>query len=127
MSAQDLPKTDFTLNGQPVTTTVYPNGASNIVTRLKDGSITNVTGSATFPMAFEAGVDAILARIHPTVDYAQLEGADLVIEAATEREEIKRKIFEAAGKVLRDDAIMASNTSSIPITRMAVSSLLAAS
>ena len=41
---------------------------------------------------------------------------DLIIEAATEREDIKAKIFEAAGKVLGANAIMASNTSSIPIT-----------
>jgi 3-hydroxybutyryl-CoA dehydrogenase len=48
--------------------------------------------------------------------------AELIIEAATEKEEIKHKIFAAAGKVLGPDSIMASNTSSIPITRMAVSS-----
>jgi len=65
---------------------------------------------------------AALARITPVGDYAAMTEADLIIEAATEKEEIKRKIFEAAGKVLRDDAIMASNTSSIPITRMATSS-----
>jgi len=65
---------------------------------------------------------AALARITPVADYAPMADADLIIEAATEREEIKRKIFEAAGKVLRADAIMASNTSSIPITRMATSS-----
>lgn len=65
---------------------------------------------------------ATLDRIVPVADYAPMAEADLIIEAATEREEIKRKIFEAAGKVLRADAIMASNTSSIPITRMATSS-----
>ena len=65
---------------------------------------------------------AALAWITPVADYAPMAEADLIIEAATEREEIKRKIFEAAGKVLREDAIMASNTSSIPITRMATSS-----
>ncbi|WP_225205476.1 3-hydroxyacyl-CoA dehydrogenase NAD-binding domain-containing protein [Novosphingobium huizhouense] len=63
-----------------------------------------------------------LARIAPVGDYAPMAEADLIIEAATEREEIKHRIFDAAGKVLRGDAIMASNTSSIPITRMAVSS-----
>ncbi|MFM5884197.1 MAG: 3-hydroxyacyl-CoA dehydrogenase NAD-binding domain-containing protein [Novosphingobium sp.] len=66
--------------------------------------------------------EAALARIVPVADYAPMAEADLIIEAATEREEIKRKIFEAAGKVLREDAILASNTSSIPITRMATSS-----
>ncbi|HOB13178.1 MAG TPA: 3-hydroxybutyryl-CoA dehydrogenase [Novosphingobium sp.] len=69
-----------------------------------------------------ADAEAALARITPVGDYAPMADADLIIEAATEKEEIKRKIFEAAGKVLRDDAIMASNTSSIPITRMATSS-----
>ena len=63
-----------------------------------------------------------LARITPVADYTPMAEAELIIEAATEREEIKRKIFEAAGKVLAGDAIMASNTSSIPITRMATSS-----
>ena len=69
-----------------------------------------------------ADAEAALARITPIGDYAAMAEADLIIEAATEKEEIKRKIFEAAGKVLRSDAIMASNTSSIPITRMATSS-----
>ncbi len=66
--------------------------------------------------------EAALARIQPVADYAPMAEADLIIEAATEREEIKRKIFESVGKVLREDAILASNTSSIPITRMATSS-----
>lgn len=63
--------------------------------------------------------ETVLGRITPLSDYAPMAEADLVIEAATEREEIKQNIFEAAGKVLADTAIMASNTSSIPITRMA--------
>ena len=63
-----------------------------------------------------------LARIVPVGDYAPMAEAQLIIEAATEREEIKRKIFEAVGPFLGANAIMASNTSSIPITRMATSS-----
>ena len=66
--------------------------------------------------------DALLARITPAADYSAMSGCDLIIEAATEREDIKAKIFEAAGKVLGANAIMASNTSSIPITRMAANS-----
>ena len=69
-----------------------------------------------------ADAEAAMARIVPVGDYAAFVEADLIIEAATEREDIKHRIFDAAGKVLRADAIMASNTSSIPITRMAVSS-----
>jgi len=71
----------------------------------------------------EAGeAEALLARITPVADYAPMAEADLIIEAATEREEIKRKIFEAVGAVLGHQAVLASNTSSIPITRLAQSS-----
>jgi 3-hydroxybutyryl-CoA dehydrogenase len=66
-----------------------------------------------------AAAEAALALIHPVADYAPMTEADLIIEAATEREDIKARIFEAAGKVLGAHAILASNTSSIPITRMA--------
>lgn len=62
---------------------------------------------------------AILDRITPIGEYAPMGMADLIIEAATEQEPIKQSIFEQAGKVLAPNAIMASNTSSIPITRMA--------
>jgi len=61
---------------------------------------------------------ALVNRITPIGDYAPMTEAAFVIEAATEREDIKLKIFESVGKVLGADAIMASNTSSIPITRM---------
>ncbi|MXO68680.1 3-hydroxybutyryl-CoA dehydrogenase [Altererythrobacter marinus] len=66
-----------------------------------------------------ADAEAALARITPVAGYDAMADADLIIEAATEREDIKRSIFEAAGNVLGKDAILASNTSSIPITRMA--------
>jgi 3-hydroxybutyryl-CoA dehydrogenase len=66
--------------------------------------------------------DEALARIQPVAGVSAFAQADLVIEAATEREEIKRAIFADVGKVLRADAILASNTSSIPITRMAQAS-----
>ncbi len=69
-----------------------------------------------------AEADAVLGRIQPVGGYAPMAEAGLVIEAATEREDIKRAIFEAVGKVLGPQAILASNTSSIPITRMAAAS-----
>jgi len=69
-----------------------------------------------------AEADAVLGRIQPVGDYAPMAEAGLVIEAATEREDIKRAIFEAVCKVLGPQAILASNTSSIPITRMAAAS-----
>lgn len=63
--------------------------------------------------------DAALANIECVGGTDAFAPCDLVIEAATEREEIKRSIFTTVGKVLSDTAILASNTSSIPITRLA--------
>jgi 3-hydroxybutyryl-CoA dehydrogenase len=63
--------------------------------------------------------DQALARIEPVEDFVPMAAAGLIIEAATEREEIKRKIFAEVGKVLGHQAVLASNTSSIPITRLA--------
>jgi 3-hydroxybutyryl-CoA dehydrogenase len=59
-----------------------------------------------------------LARIKPGTDYAMFEGADLVIEAATEKEEIKRAIFKQLVPHLKPTCLLASNTSSISITRL---------
>jgi len=66
--------------------------------------------------------EAALARITPLADLAPFAQCDLVIEAATEREEIKRAIFADVSAVLAPQAILASNTSSIPITRLAQAS-----
>jgi 3-hydroxybutyryl-CoA dehydrogenase len=66
--------------------------------------------------------DAAIGRIEAVGDVAAMASCELVIEAATEREEIKRAIFGNVGKVLGPDAILASNTSSIPITRLAQAS-----
>ncbi len=54
-------------------------------------------------------------------DYESLKDVDLVIEAATENEEVKTKIFEKICPMLRDDTILSTNTSSISITRLAAS------
>jgi 3-hydroxyacyl-CoA dehydrogenase len=67
----------------------------------------------------QADAQAALARITPVVELNDFAQCDLVIEAATEREEIKRAIFDDVGKLLGPDAILATNTSSIPITRLA--------
>jgi len=63
--------------------------------------------------------DALLGRIEAVDDVAAMAPCALVIEAATEREAIKRQIFATVGAVLGGDAVLASNTSSIPITRLA--------
>ena len=62
---------------------------------------------------------AAQARIRTTLTLADLGATDLVIEAATEREEVKNKIFEALLPHLGPNTILTSNTSSISITRLA--------
>jgi len=62
---------------------------------------------------------AALGRIVPSTDYADFSDCDLIIEAATENEDIKRKIFARVCSVAKPEAILASNTSSISITRLA--------
>lgn len=62
---------------------------------------------------------AALGRIRSGIDYSDLSDCDLVIEAATENEETKRKIFSSLCKVLTPKTMLASNTSSISITRLA--------
>src|SRR5580692_7738163 len=62
--------------------------------------------------------DAALARVATTTDYGSFGDADLVVEAATEKEDIKRVIFSSLTPQLKPSCIIASNTSSISITRL---------
>jgi 3-hydroxybutyryl-CoA dehydrogenase len=66
-----------------------------------------------------ADKDAAIKRIHGSTSYDVLGTADLVIEAATENEDLKYKIIRQAEAVMKPEAIMASNTSSISITKLA--------
>ncbi|QTI70011.1 3-hydroxyacyl-CoA dehydrogenase NAD-binding domain-containing protein [Gordonia polyisoprenivorans] len=63
--------------------------------------------------------DALLARITPTVDAADFKGVDLVIEAAFESVEVKNKVFQEIEDVVEPDAVLGSNTSTLPITILA--------
>ena len=67
----------------------------------------------------DGAAERALKRITITTDYSDFNVADLVIEAATENEGIKRKIFETLAPNLSKEALIASNTSSISITRLA--------
>ena len=71
--------------------------------------------------------DAHLARITPTTDYALLAGCDLVIEAVFEDRAVKAAVTSKAEAVLGDNAVFASNTSTLPITGLAQASLRPAS
>ena len=67
----------------------------------------------------EADRKPALARIHQAENVERLANCDLVIEAATENEDVKRKIFSVLCPVLKPLALIGTNTSSISITRLA--------
>jgi 3-hydroxybutyryl-CoA dehydrogenase len=90
--------------------------------RIKEGLAT-VNGNMARQVAKKAITDgdrqAALARIAPAETLDALGDCDLVIETATEKEDVKRKIFTDLCPVLKPEAIIATNTSSISITRLA--------
>ena len=67
----------------------------------------------------QTDMDASLEKIEIGTDYAKVSVCDLVIEAATENEEIKIDIFKELDQICKPSAILASNTSSISITKIA--------
>ncbi|CAL2069811.1 3-hydroxybutyryl-CoA dehydrogenase [Streptomyces murinus] len=66
-----------------------------------------------------ADAEAALGRITPTTDLDAAADADIVVEAVFEKLEVKHEIFRALDKIVRPDAVLASNTSAIPITKIA--------
>jgi 3-hydroxybutyryl-CoA dehydrogenase len=67
----------------------------------------------------EARKKEVLARIKVTLQFKEMTAADFAVEAATENEQIKLSIFTELDKICRAGVILASNTSSIPISRIA--------
>ncbi|MCF7551384.1 3-hydroxyacyl-CoA dehydrogenase NAD-binding domain-containing protein [Pseudonocardia sp. WMMC193] len=63
--------------------------------------------------------EALLEKITPTADYNDLAGCDIVIEAVFESVELKQEVFREAMKVIEPDALLCSNTSTLPITELA--------
>ena len=63
--------------------------------------------------------DALLARITPTADAGELKGCDLVIEAVFEDPALKKKVFGEILDIVEPDALLCSNTSTLPITGLA--------
>ncbi|WP_342360899.1 3-hydroxybutyryl-CoA dehydrogenase [Terrarubrum flagellatum] len=90
--------------------------------RLKAGLATvngNLARQVARGLIDEGKRAAALAKITPAPDAAQIGQCDLVIEAATENEEIKKKIFQSIVPLLKAETMLATNTSSISITRLA--------
>lgn len=67
----------------------------------------------------EAERDAALARITPTTDLDAAADADVVVEAVFEQVDVKRQVFAELDRICRDGAVLATNTSAIPITKIA--------
>jgi len=63
--------------------------------------------------------DEILARITPSADYSDLAGCDLVVEAVFEKASLKHEVFRDTEKMVAPDALLGSNTSTLPITILA--------
>src|SRR5436305_14171656 len=66
-----------------------------------------------------AKAEEVLARITPTADYADLAGCDLVVEAVFEKVSLKFEVFAETERVVAHDALLGSNTSTLPITQLA--------
>ncbi|MBV6657736.1 MAG: 3-hydroxybutyryl-CoA dehydrogenase [Devosiaceae bacterium] len=81
----------------------------------------NMARQASKGIITEDAIKPALARISPSDDYGKMAQADLVIESATEDETVKRKILSQLCPAVRPDTILATNTSSISITRLAAS------
>lgn len=91
-------------------------GALERAVKTVSGSLDRLVKKGTLD---EPGKAAVLARIRTTTNATDLAGADLVIEAATENEALKIKLLQGVDAILRPDTIIASNTSSISITKLA--------
>jgi len=65
--------------------------------------------------------DAARARISTTTELADVEGAEIVVEAVFERLDVKREVFAKLAAIVSDDALLATNTTAIPITHIASS------
>jgi 3-hydroxybutyryl-CoA dehydrogenase len=79
----------------------------------------NLTRQVARGIIDQAAMDGALARIKPAAELQMIGATGLAIEAATENEEVKKSIFKALTPHLAADTILASNTSSISITRLA--------
>ena len=89
--------------------------------RIKTG-LANINGNmqrqVSKALISESDRQTALNRIVPAVTFGDLTDCDLVIESASEKEDVKKKIFGELSQIMPKDALLASNTSSISITRL---------
>ena len=91
----------------------------NLLDRALSQIRTNLGREASKGKLAESEVEAAVGRIVPTTDHDALSGSDVAIEAATERFELKANLFRRLDRILQPGAILATNTSSISITKLA--------
>jgi 3-hydroxybutyryl-CoA dehydrogenase len=104
------------LNGWTVTLRDLGDGTLASAMRDIDSSLRRFADKGTIAAEDR---DATLARITTTTDLDAAGEADLVVEAVFEKLEIKHEVFARLDKVCRDDVVLATNTSAIPITKIA--------
>lgn len=108
----------------------YATAKAGIEVVLKDVSLEAATHGKAYSRTVEEKLiargtssaersEAILARIHPTDSFADFAGVDFVIEAVFESVEVKQRVFQQIEGVVERDAVLASNTSTLPITELA--------
>ncbi|MGW4533703.1 3-hydroxyacyl-CoA dehydrogenase NAD-binding domain-containing protein [Nocardia sp. NPDC004340] len=108
----------------------YVSAKAGIEVVLKDVSLENAVKGMGYAVALEQKAlsrgettqetsDALLARITPTADPADFAGVDFVIEAVFESPELKAKVFGEIEHIVKADAVLGSNTSTLPITGLA--------
>jgi 3-hydroxybutyryl-CoA dehydrogenase len=81
----------------------------------------NMSRQAARAIIQDADIEPAIARIKPVVGLAGLGDRDMVIETVFEDEALKRSIYQELGTILKPEAIIATNTSSISVTRLAAS------
>jgi len=106
----------FAVAGYPVTMTDVAQAALDRGVKTVDGSLERLVKKEKMTAADKA---AVLSRIKTSTKTEDIAGADLVVEAATENLDLKLKIFASLDAAAKPDAIIASNTSSISITKLA--------
>ena len=113
--------------GNGIAQVAAASGLNVVMNDIKDEFVQR--GMATITKSFDKGIakgkvtaeqkEATLSRIKPSTDIKDMAAADYVVEAATEREDLKFKIFRDLDEICRPEVILGSNTSSIPIGRIA--------
>ncbi|MFD4357180.1 3-hydroxyacyl-CoA dehydrogenase NAD-binding domain-containing protein [Nocardia sp. NPDC058518] len=134
-SVEDVPKRDIKKigvvgAGMMGAGIAYVSAKAGYDVVLKDVELANAVKGKGYAEAIEAKAlsrgkttqeksDALLARITPTADAADFKGVDFVIEAVFENPDLKNKVFQEIEDIVDADALLGSNTSTLPITLLA--------